>query len=243
MLKHAVFELKEVSVSREKGGVSFRLEIPELTIYSGEFVGVIGSSGCGKSTFLDILGLILSIDSAKRFRLSIKQKNTIFQKEILSLSEKKLADIRREHIGYILQSGGLLPFLSVQDNILLSEKLNNRTVTQKLFYQLVGSLGIQEQVNKKPQYLSGGQRQRVAIARALIHNPAIILADEPTASVDKPTAIEIRDQFKKLAKAYGSSVLMVTHDVEMVEHHSDRILTFEVNKVSDNLVVSRVVEL
>ena len=242
MQKYVVFELKGISISREKGGVTFRLEIPDLTIYSGEFIGVIGSSGCGKSTFLDILGLILSIDSAERFRLSVKQKNTIFRQEVSSLSDKRLADIRREHIGYILQSGGLLPFLSVHENILLSEKLNNRNITHESFYKLVSLLGIQGQINKKPQYLSGGQRQRVAIARALIHNPAIILADEPTASVDKPTAIEIRDQFKKLAKAYGSSVLMVTHDTDMVEHESDRLFTFEVNKVSDTLVVSKVIE-
>ncbi len=243
MQEHVVFELKDISISREKGGVTFRLEIPKLTIYSGEFVGVIGSSGCGKSTFLDILGLILSVDSAELFRLSVKQKSTIFQQNILSLSDKKLADIRREHIGYILQSGGLLPFLSVKENILLSDKLNNLTITQESFSKLVNSLGIQGQVNKKPQYLSGGQRQRVAIARALIHKPEIILADEPTASVDKPTAIEIRDQFKDLAKAYGSSVLMVTHDTEMVKGHSDRLLTFEVNKVSDILVVSKVIEI
>ena len=243
MQKHIVFEVKGISISREKGGVTFRLEIPKLTIYSGEFIGVIGSSGCGKSTFLDILGLILSVDKSERFRLSVKQKNTIFRQEISSLSDKKLADIRREHIGYILQSGGLLPFLSVQENILLSEKLNNRTITQESFYKLVSSLKIQGQINKKPQYLSGGQRQRVAIARALIHNPEIILADEPTASVDKPTAIEIRDQFKKLSKAYGSSVLMVTHDIDMVKDDSDRLVTFEVTKVSDTLIVSKVIEL
>ncbi len=243
MQKHIVFEVKGISISREKGGVTFRLEIPKLTIYSGEFIGVIGSSGCGKSTFLDILGLILSVDKSERFRLSVKQKNTIFRQEISQLSDKKLADIRREHIGYILQSGGLLPFLSVQENILLSEKLNNRTITQESFYKLVSSLKIQGQINKKPQYLSGGQRQRVAIARALIHNPEIILADEPTASVDKPTAIEIRDQFKKLSKAYGSSVLMVTHDIDMVKDDSDRLVTFEVTKVSDTLIVSKVIEL
>lgn len=242
MRKYVVFELKNISISREKGGVTFRLEIPKLAIYSGEFIGVIGSSGCGKSTFLDILGLILSIDSSERFRLSVKQKNTIFKQEISSLSDKKLADIRREHIGYILQSGGLLPFLSVQENILLSEKLNSKNISQESFHKLVSLLGIEGQINKKPQYLSGGQRQRVAIARALIHNPEIILADEPTASVDKPTAIEIRDQLKKLAKAYGSSVLMVTHDIDMVENLSDRLFTFEVSKVSDNLVVSKVIE-
>ncbi|WP_294956609.1 ABC transporter ATP-binding protein [Sulfurovum sp.] len=243
MQKHVVFELKGISISREKGGVTFRLDIPELTVSSGEFIGVTGSSGCGKSTFLDILGLILSIDHSERFRLSVKQENTVFRQEISLLSDKKLADIRREHIGYILQSGGLLPFLSVEENILLSDQLNNLTVTEESFYKLVSSLGIQGQINKKPQYLSGGQRQRVAIARALIHKPAIILADEPTASVDKPTAIEIRDQLKELAKAYGSSVLMVTHDTEMVKNDSDRLFTFEVNKISDALVVSKVIEL
>jgi len=243
MGKHIVFEIEAVSISREKGGVTFRLEIPKLTIYSGEFIGVVGSSGCGKSTFLDILGLILTITSAKRFRLSVKQKNTIFHQEISFLTDKKLADIRREHIGYILQSGGLLPFLSVQENILLSKQLNNLNISDDSFYQLVKSLGIEGQIKKKPQYLSGGQRQRVAIARALIHKPAIVLADEPTASVDKPTGIEIRDKFKELAKAYGSSVLMVTHDTEMVENESDRLLTFEVNKINDYLIVSRVIEL
>lgn len=243
MSNHAVFELRDIAITREKGGVSFRLEIPKLTIYSGEFIGVIGSSGCGKSTFLDILGLILGVDSVEKFKLSIKQKDKIYRMNIASLSDKKLADIRREHIGYILQSGGLLPFLSVKENILLSEKLNNINTTSESFHKLVSSLGIEGQIYKKPQYLSGGQRQRVAIARALIHNPAIILADEPTASVDKPTAIEIRDQLKKLAKAYETSVLMVTHDIEMVEYHSDRLVTFDVTKVSENLVVSRVIEL
>ncbi len=243
MQKHAVFELNNISISREKGGVTFRLEIPNLIIYSGEFIGVIGASGCGKSTFLDILGLILSVDSAEEFQLSVKRNDTRYSQEILSLSDEQLADIRRENIGYILQSGGLLPFLNVEDNILLSQKLNNREVDLQSFDKLVSLLGIQEQINKKPQYLSGGQRQRVAIARALIHNPEIILADEPTASVDKPTAIEIRDQLKKLAKAYGSSVLMVTHDIEMVEGHSDRLFTFSIEKVSDVLVISKVIEL
>jgi putative ABC transport system ATP-binding protein len=243
MQNQVVIELNNISISREKGGVTFRLEIPNLTIYSGEFIGVIGASGCGKSTFLDILGLILSVNNAEEFRLFVKRNNTIYSQEILLLSDEQLADIRRENIGYILQSGGLLPFLNVKDNILLSQKLNDQEVDLKSFNKLINLLGIQEQINKKPQYLSGGQRQRVAIARALIHNPEVILADEPTASVDKPTAIEIRNQLNKLAKAYGSSVLMVTHDMEMVEGHSDRLFTFSVEKVSDTLVVSKVIEL
>ncbi len=240
---HSVFELKDIVISREKGGVSFQLEIPYLKINSGEFIGVIGSSGCGKSTFLDILGLILTVDRSNEFKLSVMQGDNYLRWDIPSLNDKKLSNLRREHIGYILQSGGLLPFLTVKENILLSSKLNNINVLEDIFLHLVHSLGIERQINKKPQHLSGGQRQRVAIARALIHNPAIILADEPTASVDKPTALEIRDQLKSLAKSYGSSVLMVTHDVDMVEYYCDRLLTFEVIKVSDTLVVSKVIEI
>jgi len=243
MQKHAVFELKNVAISREKGGVTFRLEIPELIIYAGEFIGVIGPSGCGKSTFLDILGLILTVDESELFRLSIKQKNIIFRQEVSSLLDKQLADLRRENIGYILQSGGLLPFLNVKDNILLTEKLNDTPISSKDFYSLVKTLGIEGQINKKPQYLSGGQRQRVAIARSLVHKPEIILADEPTASVDKLTGLEIRDQLKKLAKAYGSSVLMVTHDIEMVEKESDRLFTFDLIKINENLIVSKMREI
>ena len=243
MQKYVVFELKNVVISREKGGVTFRLEIPDLTIYSGEFIGIIGSSGCGKSTFLDILGLILSADNSDAFRLSVRQGNTVYGQEISRLTDKELADIRRKNIGYILQSGGLLPFLNVEENILLSKKLNNKKLGAKNFHKLIQVLGIGGQMNKKPQHLSGGQRQRVAIARALVHQPEIILADEPTASVDKPTGFEIRDQLKKLAKEYGSSVLMVTHDMEMVENESDRLFTFDVTKFNHNLIVSRMIEI
>ena len=243
MQKYVVFELKNVVISREKGGVTFRLEIPDLTIYSGEFIGVIGSSGCGKSTFLDILGLILSADNSDAFRLSVRQGSTVYEQEVSRLRDKELADIRRENIGYILQSGGLLPFLNVEENILLSKKLNNKKLGAKNFHKLIQVLGIEGQMNKKPQHLSGGQRQRVAIARALVHQPEIILADEPTASVDKPTGFEIRDQLKKLAKEYGSSVLMVTHDMEMVENESDRLFTFDVTKFNHNLIVSRMIEI
>jgi len=231
--------LQDVIKKREKGGVSFTLEIPEFHVKKGDFVGIVGPSGCGKSTFLDILGLVLRVTHAAVFSLYTKENHQ--PANIAKLGDAGLAKLRREHIGYILQSGGLLPFLSVKENILLSGRLNNKKIDHKEFMYLVDRLGITEQIDKKPQYLSGGQRQRVAIARAIIHKPSLILADEPTASVDRPTALEIRDQFRELARENNLTVLLVTHDTEMVENDSDRIFTFDVSKEGENQTISRVV--
>jgi len=239
MHRGRLLTLQRVVKIRKKGGSSFTLKVPKFQINSGEFVGIIGPSGCGKSTFLDILGLILSVDESDDFSLHIGNKPPI---DISRQSDRELAKIRRNYIGYILQSGGLLPFLSVKDNILLSGRLNNYPIPEELFFAMVKRLGIVDQIDKKPQYLSGGQRQRVAIARALILKPALILADEPTASVDRPTALEIRDQFKTLAKENNLTVLMVTHDTDMLENNCDRIFTFEVKKVGHNQTVANIVE-
>ena len=237
MQKRGLLKLKNLVKRREKGGVSFVLEIPSFRVDTGEFVGIVGPSGCGKSTFLDILGLILTIDRADEFTLRISD-DELFHLD--KLRDSDLARIRRNHIGYILQSGGLLPFLTVRENILLSGRFNNREIPEAYFRSLVKQLGIEAQIDKKPQYLSGGQRQRVAIARAVIEKPALILADEPTASVDRPTALEIRDQFRELAQENNLTVLIVTHDRELIRNSSDRIFRFDVKKQSDIETISRV---
>jgi len=234
-----LLRLERVIKKREKGGTAFVLEIPSFQVNSGEFVGIIGPSGCGKSTFLDMLGLILRVDSAKKFELYTNRKKPL---NLSSFNDAQLATVRRRYIGYILQSGGLLPFLTVKENILLAGKLNGIDIKDRDFYELVEKLGISGQIDKKPQYLSGGQRQRVAIARAIINKPLLILADEPTASVDRPTALDIRDQFKALAKENNLTVLMVTHDTEMIEGHSDRIFKFDLHRSSKNETISRVIE-
>jgi len=239
MKNNQLLTLQNLVKIREKGDTFFTLKVDKFHVYKGEFVGIFGPSGCGKSTFLDILGLILSVNEAENFSLNVNGKMPI---KIMELNDAKLAIIRRRHIGYILQSGGLLPFLSVKNNILLSGRLNNLTIPEETFFTLVEQLGIRDQINKKPQHLSGGQRQRVAIARALIHKPALILADEPTASVDRPTALEIRDQFKTLAKENNLTVLMVSHDTEMLKDNCDRIFTFIVKKAAQNKTVARVIE-
>ena len=224
------FQLTDVIRRHEKGGVSFELAIPRLTVRAGEFIAVVGPSGCGKSTLLDLLGLALAPSSATSFTLSVGNGEQNASWEIGALSESRLAGLRKTHIGYVLQNGGLLPFLSVRENIELTARLNGLADYRERATELATSLGISEQLGKKPQQLSGGQRQRAAIARSLIHSPAIVLADEPTAAVDRPNALEIRDQFKRLASQAGTAVLMVTHDEVLVRPVVDRLLGFEVEK-------------
>jgi putative ABC transport system ATP-binding protein len=199
-MKSVVYSLRDVVKTRSKGGASFTLRVPELDVRRGEFCSVVGPSGCGKSTLLDLLALVLEPSSVNRFRLSVLRHGGVEECDIQGLPENKAARIRRSHIGYVLQSGGLLSFLTVRENILLTAQISRTRVSARELDALVDVLGLADQLEKKPQYLSGGQRQRVAVARALIHRPRIILADEPTAAVDYPTALDIRDELQGLAR-------------------------------------------
>jgi putative ABC transport system ATP-binding protein len=220
--------LRQVCKVREKAGQRFELEVPSLVMEPGEFLALVGSSGCGKSTLLDMLALVLRPTSAETFSLHLPQWQE--PREVMALSEEALAAIRRAEIGYVLQTGGLLPFLTVRENILLPCRLNRIAGIEKEFQALVERLGIADQLTKKPQFLSTGQRQRVAIARALIHRPTLVLADEPTAAVDRPTAFDIRDTFKELTQQMGMTLCMVTHDEALVVETADRVFSFEVSK-------------
>lgn len=233
-MNEVVYTLQDVVKKRTKGGVCFTLRVPELRIYRGEFIAVVGSSGCGKSTLLDLLALVLKPSSSSNFNINVEVDGTNKAYDILSLSENNAARIRRKNIGYVLQNGGLLPFLNVRDNILLTVKTSRVTISDHDFDSLITVLGLQDQLNKKPQHLSGGQRQRVAVARALIHHPAIILADEPTAAVDYPTALDIRDELKDLAHKVGAAVVIVTHDHSLVKGIADAEVHFEVTRASLN---------
>lgn len=236
-----IYIVKELRIDRCQGESRFRLEIPDFYVQRGEFVAVVGTTGCGKSTFLDILGLVLRADQAAALEFSSPQG---FRHDLMSASSRNLSRIRRELLGYVLQSGGLLEFLSVRQNILLSAKLKGGIRSRRSRLQdLATRLGIADQLSKKPGYLSGGQRQRASIARALIHEPVVILADEPTASVDQVTAKTIVQELKLLASNKGVSVIMVTHDTQLVKPPiSDRVYTFKVGRSDDGTVMSRCYE-
>jgi len=209
----------------------------------GSFVALVGESGCGKSTLLDLLALVLQPTSCERFLFRNSGGETgSSADDVLALwrsgDEKALAGLRRSRLGYVLQSGGLLPFLTARQNLRLPLNINAERNGYARVEQLAEKMGIAGLLSKKPRFLSGGQRQRVAILRAMVHRPALILADEPTAAVDRARARVIVDDFRRLAVAGGSSMIMVTHDPQLVERVADATWTFNVQQASDRLTRS-----
>ena len=213
----SVYRLRDVIKVRASQGATFRLRVPRLDIAAGERIALVGESGCGKSTLLDLLVMVLQPTQARAFRF-VPQAGT--DCDIPDLWEtrqrNRLSELRKRHIGYVMQTGGLLPFLSVRDNINLSRRLLSLS-DDGTVGQLADALGISRHLDKLPALLSVGERQRVAIARALAHRPAIVVADEPTASVDPLTAQRIMVLFLSLAEELGTTVIVASHNLQLVE--------------------------
>nr|VFK65963.1 MAG: putative ABC transport system ATP-binding protein [Candidatus Kentron sp. UNK]VFK70608.1 MAG: putative ABC transport system ATP-binding protein [Candidatus Kentron sp. UNK] len=241
-MDYNIIDLDGIIKRRSQGGVSFELHAPEIHLQRGHFVAVVGDSGCGKSTLLDILALVSQPSEMENFAYHFGDSDgktadvdvgVLWRKD----DEQGLAGIRKSKLGYVLQTGGLLPFLSVRQNIRLPTRINGYE-NPDYVEELAGRFGLGQVLAKKPQYLSGGQRQRVAILRALIHRPQMILADEPTAAVDKKRAQAIVSDFNKLAKESGVTVVMVTHDHDLVSSVADATIQFELETVSDSFTRS-----
>lgn len=203
--------LRIKNLTKERGP-NYRLNIPELEIKAGDKIFLFGDSGSGKSTTLDILALVLAPDYSGSFLWRPAEKNTDVQNLWIRKKSDALTRLRREDMGYVLQTGGLLPFLTVKENILLTTRLkrmDKKTQSEEL-NGLVHPLRLKHLLNKFPHEISVGERQRCAIARAVITRPALILADEPTASLDPRTADEV---FKLLLDQTGDSALILaSHD-------------------------------
>jgi putative ABC transport system ATP-binding protein len=232
-----ILSIRNLHVRRQESGVCFDLFVQRLQIFAGEVVEFVGESGCGKSTLMDMLGLAARPDASDEFTVLADTPDAV---DVMKAGESALASLRRRHFGYMLQAGGLLPFLSVFENVALPLRINGRNRSEA--GQLLEAVGVSSQAVKKPAYLSGGQRQRVALARALVHGPAIILADEPTGAVDKLTAREIRDLLLNCARSRGAAVLIVTHDEALVHGKTDRVFGFEVTRTSATTTESRLRE-
>ncbi|WP_019414681.1 ABC transporter ATP-binding protein [Paenisporosarcina sp. TG20] len=173
----------------------------------GELIAVIGPSGSGKSTFLTIAG---GLQTPSEGDVIINGQN------ITALSEKKRSKVRLKEIGFMLQASNLVPFLTVGNQMRLLDKNKKGNMTKAELEQLYDNLGIGELRNKYPSDLSGGERQRVVIAKALYSNPSIILADEPTASLDSDRAFEVMSLLQKETKSKNTTTIVVTHDIRLV---------------------------
>ncbi len=206
-----VFRLQGVTKSWP-GEYGFTLTVPELIIQRGEKVALVGFSGCGKSTLLDLLAMVLRPDKAEEFMFFTEKGQGL---NIMHAWRHKtmdsLAHARMLHIGYVLQTGGLFPFLSVRENIGISRRGLGLSLKDAV-ERIAGRLDIGRHLDKLPGQLSVGERQRVAIARAMAHRPSVVIADEPTASLDPMNAEKIMSLFTTLTDEYGVTLILATHD-------------------------------
>lgn len=199
------------------------LHLISLDVKAGEFIGIVGPSGSGKSTLLSIAGALLSPSKGDIY---IREQN------ITKLSEKEMTDIRLKKIGFIFQFANLVPYLNVKEQLLYIAKLKkeNKQESEKRADHLLATFGLGERKNHYPNQLSGGEKQRVAIARAFMNNPDLILADEPTASLDSKRAREVVEMMKREVKESQKAAIMITHDERMLDV-CDRILTLRDGKL------------
>ena len=205
-----VLEFINVTKSYQDGNKEIEaLKETNFKIEEGQFIAIIGPSGSGKSTFLTLAG---GLQTPSKGQIIINGK------DYTNLSEKERSKLRFNDIGFVLQASNLVPFLTAKQQLELVDRINKQK-RQKLQdpKSLFKELGIDHLENKLPKDLSGGERQRLAIARALYNNPAIILADEPTASLDSDRAYEVVDLLSKECKEKNKSIIMVTHDNRMIE--------------------------
>jgi putative ABC transport system ATP-binding protein len=185
---------------------------------------------------LDVIGLVAAADTCRRFEMNLASGNGL---DIGKCGGRQRAAVRRRHIGYVLQTGGLLPFLNIRENVALVRRLNGLPAADGTVERLLEGLGIADQARKKPHFLSGGQRQRAAIARALAHDPGIILADEPTGAVDRLAGTGIVDLLLEQGRRRGAAVLLVTHDEALVRDRVSCVYRFAVSRVSATETRSR----
>lgn len=188
----------------------------DLEIQKGEIVSIIGKSGAGKTTLLQIIGTLDRPDSGSV---------VIDGVDVFALKEKELADFRNRHIGFIFQFHQLLPEFNALENVMMPAmiaRMSEKEAEQRAV-QLLTELGMAERLTHKPNELSGGEKQRVAAARAMMMSPDVILADEPSGSLDESNKRELHKLLLQMREQYGHTIIIVTHDKELAEI-SDRVI-------------------
>jgi putative ABC transport system ATP-binding protein len=205
------------------GGKINAVDDVSFKVNSGEFVALVGPSGSGKTTMLSILAALLTPTEGQVL---------IDGQDLSRMSEKKRVVLRREKIGFTFQSNNLIPYLTAKENVEFMLRLNRKAdrAGRVRTEELLARLGLSDRLHNLPAQMSGGQQQRVAIARALIHNPTVVLADEPTASLDTERAYQVVETFANLIHENQRAGIMVTHDLRMCQY-VDRVLMMRDGKL------------
>lgn len=213
----SLVEIRNLTKRFHKGDETITpLDGVDLTIQKGEFVVLTGPSGTGKST---LLNLVAGIDRPDEGTISVAGT------DVTGLSRGQLADWRAAHLGYIFQTHNLIPVLTTYENVEIPLLLLplSRAERQKRIDLALEAVGLTDRANLYPRQLSGGQEQRVGIARAMVAGPTIIVADEPTGSLDVATSEQIQVLLKRLNRELGMTMLMVTHDAQVAECGTRRL--------------------
>jgi len=202
-----------------------------LSVNAGEFVTIMGPSGCGKSTLLHLIG---GLDRPSSGKVMIEGTS------IAEMDDDRMTELRRRKIGFVFQFFNLIPVLNALENAALPCTLDGvkPAEAQKQAAEWLDRFGLADRLSSRPDQLSGGQQQRVAIARALAAEPSLILADEPTGNLDTRSGEEIASLLRDVARKYGRTVVMVTHDPRIAAY-ADRIVFLKDGKIVDETVLER----
>ena len=204
-----LIEMNQVTKTYGEGKMKVvALHETNFQLNAGEFVAIVGPSGSGKTTFLTTLGQLQEASSGK---ILVKGKETG------SLTEKEKTNLRFREFGFILQASNLIPFLTVKEQLDLIDRLDKGKNSKSDRKELFDLLDLDKVQGHYPKALSGGERQRAAIARALYNNPSIVLADEPTASLDTERAYQVTEMLAAIAHKQGRGVVMITHDTRLLD--------------------------
>jgi len=202
------------------------LDAVSLTVAPGELVAVVGPSGAGKSSLLAVAGGLTVPDEGSV---------TIDGNDLAAMKPAARTAYRREHIGFVFQDGNLIPALTAIDQLRLIHQLNRRHARVRDAEELLAEVGMADKAHRRPHQLSGGERQRVGIARALIGGPSLLLADEPTAALDRARSHEVVELLARETKHAGAATLMVTHDTDVL-NHCDRVVEMVDGKLSGQAI-------
>jgi len=222
MTNTAWIELRDVSKTYGRQVV---LEHASLTVHRGEFVADVGRSGSGKSTLLRLIGALESADSGL-----VRVAGT----DLSTLNEPARALRRRRELGFVFQFFNLIPTLTVGENVELPLALNDvaAQAARRRSRQLLGELGLADSADRFPEELSGGEQQRVAIARAVIHEPKLVLADEPTGNLDAETASQVLELLRHSCREREATLVVATHSAE-VAARADRVISIRAGRIGD----------